>query len=167
MKTVQKRVFWHDEHLRLLQMPIFAFLEQISKIDNENSAKTRFSACWTLANTAHSFICVPRVDFKSWWWKQCKIALFGMLNICDYCICLYLRFLNSFQKLMMKTLQNQVFFGMLNSSDYCICLYLRFRSKFQKMIIKTLQKRGFSACWTFATSAYAFICVSSVDLKSW
>ena len=45
IKTVQKRIFQHVEHLRLLHMPLFAFLEQISKIDDENSAKTHFSAC--------------------------------------------------------------------------------------------------------------------------
>ena len=42
MKTVQKRVFWHVEHLRVLHMPLFAFLEWILKVDDENSAKTRF-----------------------------------------------------------------------------------------------------------------------------
>ena len=126
MKTVQKHVFWHVEHLRLLHMPIFAFLEQISKIDDENSTKTRF---------------------------------FGMLNICEYCICLYLRFLSSFQKLVMKKVQKRVFrhvehvrllhvplfaflkqfskiedentaetrfFDISNTCDFCICLYLRF-----------------------------------------
>ena len=46
-------------------MPIFAFLEQISKVDDENNAKTRLSACWTFANTAYAVICVSRVDFKT------------------------------------------------------------------------------------------------------
>ena len=76
MKTVQKCVFRHVEHLPLLHMPLFAFLKLFSKIDLENSAKTRF---------------------------------FGMLNICDFCICYYFRFLSSFQKLMMKTVQIRVF----------------------------------------------------------
>ena len=126
MKTVQKRVFRHVEHLRLLLMRLFAFLKEFLRIDDENTAKTRF---------------------------------FGMLNTCDRCICLYLRFLSSFQKLMMKTGQKRVFqhvehirllrmplfaflkqfskiddensaknafFGMLNICEYCICLYLRF-----------------------------------------
>ena len=34
MKTVQKRAFRHVDHLRQLQMPIFAFLEQISKVEH-------------------------------------------------------------------------------------------------------------------------------------
>ena len=126
MKTVLKRVFRHVEHLRLLHMPLFAFLKQFSKIDDENSAKTRF---------------------------------LGMLNICEYWICLYLRFKSKFQKLMMKTVLKRVFrhvehlpllhmplfaflkqiskiddensaktrfFGMFNICDYYICLYLRF-----------------------------------------
>ena len=65
MKTVQKRVFRHAEHLRMLRMPLFAFLEQFSKIDDENSAKTRFSACSIFANTAYAFICVSRANFKN------------------------------------------------------------------------------------------------------
>ena len=41
-ETVQKRVFRHVEHLRLLHMPIFAFLKQFSKIDDKNRTKTLF-----------------------------------------------------------------------------------------------------------------------------
>ena len=79
------------------------------KIYGENSAKTLFSACWTFANTVYAFICVSLAVFKYWRWKQCKNAFFGMLNICDCCICLYSRFLSSFQKLMMTTVQKRVF----------------------------------------------------------
>ena len=100
MKTVQKRDFQHVEHLRQLHMPLFAFLQQFSIIDDE-------------------------------------------------------------------TLQKRVFFGMLNTCYYCICLYLRFWSTFQKLKMKTLQKRVFSACWTLAIAAYAFIGVSRANFKNW
>ena len=92
-----------------------------------------------------------------------------MLNICDYRICLYLRFLSCFQKLKMKTVQKRVFghvehlrllrmpifaflkqfsiidafFSMLNIYDCCICLYLRFLSCFHEWILKTVPKRVF------------------------
>ena len=100
IKTVQKRVSRHVEHLRLLHMPVFAFLKHYSKIDDEITLKTRF-------------------------------------------------------------------FGMLNIFDSCICLYLRFWSIFQKLIMKSTQKCVFSACWTFAKTAYEFICVSRVDFKTY
>ena len=109
---------------------LFAFLEWISKVDYENSAKMRFSACWTLATSAYAFIWVSKAVFENWWLKPCKNAFFGMFNICECRVCLYLRFESSFQKLMMKT----------------------------------VQKRVFSACWTFANTAYANICVSRVDI---
>ena len=59
MKSLQKRVFRHVEHFRLLLMPLFAILKHFSKINDEITAKTRF---------------------------------FGMLIICDYCVCLYFSF---------------------------------------------------------------------------
>ena len=66
MKTVQKRVFFrHVEHLRKLRLPLFASLEQFSKIDDENTAKTRFSACLTFANAAYAFICVSKAVFEN------------------------------------------------------------------------------------------------------
>ena len=109
MKTVQKRVFRHVEHLRLLHMPLFAFLEQISKIDDENSAKTRFSACWTFANAAYAYICVPYAVFRNWWWKQCKNTIFGMLNTCDHCICFFCVSRANFRNCWWKQCKNAFF----------------------------------------------------------
>ena len=57
-------------------MPIFAFLEQISKIDDENCAKTRISACWTFATAAYAIICVSEAVFGNRLLKQCKNAFF-------------------------------------------------------------------------------------------
>ena len=65
MKTVQKRVFRQVERLRLLHMPIFTFLEEISKVVNENEAKLRFPACLTFAITAYAFICVSKAVIKT------------------------------------------------------------------------------------------------------
>ena len=55
----------------------------------------------------------------------------------------------------------------ISACDCCIYLYLRFYSSFQKLMINTLQKRVFSACLTFANTAYAFICVSNSVYKNW
>ena len=81
MKTVQKRVFWHVEHLRLLHMPLFAFLQQFSIIDDETLQKRVFSACWTLTTSAYAFNCVSWANFKNWWWKQCKNAFFQHVEL--------------------------------------------------------------------------------------
>ena len=46
-------------------MPVFGFLDKISIVDDENTAKKRFSAGGTFANTAYANICVSREHFKS------------------------------------------------------------------------------------------------------
>ena len=46
-------------------MHLFAFLEHIPKVDDENTAKKRFSACGRFATAAYAFIRVFRVDFDS------------------------------------------------------------------------------------------------------
>ena len=112
MKTVQKRVFRHVEHLRLLHMPLFAFLEQISKIDDENSAKNAF---------------------------------IGMLNCCDCCICLCLRFLSGFQKLIMKTVQKRVFLHVEHLRVLHMPLFV-FLEWISKVDNENSAKTRFSAC---------------------
>ena len=65
MKTLQKRVIRRVERLRLLHMPLFTFLEEISKVVNEKEAKLRFPACLTFAITAYAFICVSKTVLNS------------------------------------------------------------------------------------------------------
>ena len=75
-KQFRNAFFRHVEHLRLLHMPIFAFLKQFSNIDDEITAKTRF---FGMLNICENCICHMRVsllDFKTWWWKQCKKSVF-------------------------------------------------------------------------------------------
>ena len=123
----------HVEHLRLLHMPLFAFLEQISKIDDENTAKTRF---------------------------------FGLLNICEYCICLYLRFLSGFQSWWWKHGKNAFFWQVEHLRLLHMPLFA-FQEPISKIDDENSAKTRFSACWTFATAAYAFICVSRAKFKNW
>ena len=130
------------EHLRLLHMAIFAFLEQISKIDDENSSKRVFSPCWTLATTAYAFICVSRANFKNWWWKQCKNAFFRHVEHLRLLHMPLFAFLEGISKLIMKTVQKRVF----RHVEHLWLLhmpYLRFWSNFQKLMMKTMEKRVF------------------------
>ena len=73
-------------------MPIFAFLKQFSKIHDEITAKTRF---WHVEYVRILFMPIfaflekiSKVDDEN----SAKTRFFGMLNICEYCVCLYLRF---------------------------------------------------------------------------
>ena len=125
-KHCKNAFFRHVEHLRLLHMPLFAFLVQISKIEDENSAKTLFLACWTLANTAYAFICVSREIFKNWLWKHCKNAFFRHVEHMQLLHMPIYAFLEQISKIDYENSAKMRFFDMLNICECCVWLYFRF-----------------------------------------
>ena len=126
MKTLQKRVFRQVEHLRLLHMPLFAFLKQFSKIDDENTSKTRFFAMF---NTCDYCICLY-LRFKSKFQKlMMKTVLKRVFRLVEHLRILLMplfAFLKQFSKIGDEHTAKKRFFGMLNPCDYSICLYSRF-----------------------------------------
>ena len=151
MKSLQKRVFRHVEHLRLLHMPLFQFLKHFSKIHDEITAKTRFSACRVCANTVYASICVSRKDFKSWWWKQCKNRVFRYVEHLRMLRMQLFAFLKQFSKnWWWKQCRKCVFWHVEHLRLLRMPLFA-FLKQFSKIHDEITAKTPFSACWTFAT----------------
>ena len=107
MKTLPNIVFRHVEHLRMLHMNLFAVLEQIIKLDDENTQKRVFRHVEHL-RTLHMPLLLFLEQMSKVIMKTEPNSVFGIVSICECCICHYLRFQSRFQKLMMKTQPNSV-----------------------------------------------------------
>ena len=126
-------------------MPLFAFLKQFSKIDDENSAKRVFRHVEHLRLLHMPLFAFLKHFSKIDYENSAENAFFGLLNICDYCVCLYLRFYSSFQKLMMKTVQKRVFQHVEHLRILHIPIFA-FLEKISKIDDENSSKRVFSPC---------------------
>ena len=164
-KQFKNAFFRHVEHLRLLHMPLFAFLEQISKIDDENSAKTRFSACWTFATAAYAFSAFlkqySRINDENSA-KTLFSACWTLATTADACICVSK---SVFTDWWWKHCKNAFWRNVEHLRLLHMPLFA-FLEQISKIVDENNEKTRFSAWWTFATAAYAFICVSRAVFKN-